>query len=484
MYWINGRHRTDREICAGQNPAYRDTVFFLYHYTNYREKQFPPKSYTIKVATSNIIDFFKIGIWRDFSKKPKHIRYAVVMLRMLILAIERFTTKRIIDSAAALTYSTLLAIVPILAVVFAIARGFGYNKYIEQWFRDVLSSQPQAADTIVGFVNSYLIHTQSGIILGIGLLVMLWTVTILIRNIELAFNKIWQVKKPRSLFRTVTDYMGMFILAPIIIVFTSGISIFVATLTSGTDGLEVLAPMVRRLWEFTPYVLMSAIFIALYVFMPNTRVKIRCAIGPGILAGVAMQGLQLVYIHSQIWMSSYNAIYGSFAALPLFMLWIQISWNICLFGAELCYTSQNMEEFAFRTETYEISPRYRIMMAMMIMSIICKRFEKGEKPYTALELKLLTNIPIRITQQLLYELMDMHFVSEITSDEKGEESVYQPAEDLSRLTVGLLIDRYETTGKWELSLNMEGLSREKWNEAIANHANYLKTQKNILLKDL
>ena len=166
------------------------------------------------------------------------------------------------------------------------------------------------------------------------------------------------------------------------------------------------------------------------------------------------------------------------------MLWVQISWNICLFGAELCYTSQNMEDFAFRTETYEISPRYRIMMAMMIMSIICKRFEKGEKSYTALELKLKTNIPIRITQELLYELVDMHFVSEITSDEKGEESVYQPAEDLSRLTVGLLIDRYETTGKWELSLNMDGLKHEKWNEVIANHTEYLKMQRKVLLKDL
>lgn len=430
------------------------------------------------------IDFFKYGIWKDFSRKPRHTRFAVATLRMLILAIERFTTKRIIDSAAALTYSTLLAIVPILAVVFAIARGFGFNKYIEEWFRGVLSSQPQAADTIVGFVNSYLIHTQSGIILGIGLVFMLWTVTILIRNIELAFNRIWQVKKPRSFFRTVTDYMGMFILAPIIIVVTSGISIFVVSFANETEGFELLAPMVRRLWDLTPYVLMSAVFIVLYVFMPNTKVKLRCAIGPGILAGVAMQGLQLFYIHSQIWVSSYNAIYGSFAALPLFMLWVQISWNICLFGAELCYTSQNMEESAFRTETYEISPRYRLIMSMMLMSHICRRFEKGEKPYTALELKLKTNIPIRVAQELLYELTNMHMVSEVTSDEKGEESVYQPAEDLARLSVGLLIERYESAGKWEISLNMKDADHGKWNATIANHARYIEAQKSILLKDL
>ena len=436
------------------------------------------------MTIKDITDFYKVGIWRDYSNNPQSQRLIIASFRMLILTIESFTTKRMINNAAALTYSTLLAIVPILAVVFAIARGFGYNKYIEEWFRNVLSSQPQAAETIIGFVNSYLIHTKSGIILGIGLVFMLWTVTMLIRNIELAFNNIWQVKKPRSFFRTVTDYMGMFILAPIIIVVTSGISIFVATVTSQTEGMELFAPMVRILWDIMPFVLMSAIFIALYVFMPNIRVKLKCAIWPGVLAGVAMQGLQLFYIHSQIWVSSYNAIYGSFAALPLFMLWVQISWSICLFGAELCYTSQNMEEYAFRTETYEISPRYRMIMSMLIMSMICKRFEKGESPYTALELKLNTNIPIRITQNILYELIDLGLINEISGDEKGDVSVYQPAQDISRLSVGRLIDKYETKGKWELKLNMSEANHEKWNKVIAEHSAYLKKQREILLKDL
>lgn len=428
--------------------------------------------------------FFRKGIWLDYSKRPGYQRAAIALTRMMILTIERFTTKRIVNSAAALTYSTLLAIVPILAVVFAIARGFGYNKYIEEWFKEILSSQPQAADTIIGFVNSYLVHTQSGIILGIGLVFMLWTVTMLIRNIEMAFNSIWQVKKPRSFFRTVTDYMGMFILAPIIIVLTSGISIFMAAFANQTNGIDLLKPMARFLIDLTPYLLMSGIFIALYVFMPNTKVKLKCAIGPGILAGVAMQGLQLFYINSQIWVSSYNAIYGSFAALPLFMLWVQISWNICLFGAELCYTSQNMEEYAFRTETYEICPRYRIIMAMLITSAICKRFEKGDAPYNALQLKYKTNIPIRITQDILYELNDMGLINEISGDEKGEVSVYQPAQDLRRMSVGLLIEKYETKGKWNIDLNMEQADHEKWTQIINIHKDYLKKQKHILLKDL
>ena len=194
-------------------------------------------------------------------------------MKKILLAIRFFTAKRVLTQASALTYSTLLAIVPILAVVFAIARGFGYSKYIEIWFRDAFSTQPQAADIIIGFVNSYLVHTKSGVFLGIGLLFMLYTVLMLVSNIEDTFNEIWQVKKSRSLFRTFTDYLAMFFVFPILIVLTSGISIFMATMADQMEGFMMLGSAVRFLIDLIPYVLMSAMFIALYIFMPNTRVS-------------------------------------------------------------------------------------------------------------------------------------------------------------------------------------------------------------------
>jgi membrane protein len=213
--------------------------------------------------------------------------------------------------------------------------------------------------------------------------------------------------------------MAMFLLAPIIIVVTSGISIMMATFANGIGEYMFIGPTLRFVLRLLPYVIMSAVFIALYVFMPNTKVRIKSAIIPGILAGVAMQGLQLVYIHSQIWVTGYNAIYGSFAALPLFMLWVQISWTICLFGAELSYTNQNLEEFAFRAKTEDLSHRYRLLLSGYLMTLICHRFEEGKKPYTALELKLLTNIPIRITHDLLEGLTRINMLTEVTKDEKG-----------------------------------------------------------------
>ena len=283
--------------------------------------------------------------------------YLAKIYRKLYLTIRFFTEKRVMTQAAALTYSTLLAIVPILAVVFAIARGFGYNKYIEIWFRDMLSSQPQAADVIVGFVNSYLIHTQSGIFLGVGLIFMLYTVLMLVNNIEDTFNQIWQLSSSRPIIRSLTNYLAMFFLFPIIVIVSMGISILLATLSDSMNHYLFIGPMVHWLLQLSPYILLSLLFIVLYVYMPNTKVRLSCAIIPGILAGIAMQVLQLFYIYSQIWVTGYNAIYGSFAALPLFMLWVQFSWTICLFGAQLTYTNQNLNRYGVNLEPLDIHPK-------------------------------------------------------------------------------------------------------------------------------
>ena len=422
------------------------------------------------------------GIGKGDVSKMRFLLYSV--LKKLLLAIEFTTTKRITSAAAALTYSTLLAIVPIFAVVFGIARGFGYNKYIEEWFRESFSSQPQVSEIIIGFVNSYLVHTKSGLFLGIGLLFMLFTVIMLISNIERTFNDIWQVKKPRSMFRTITDYTSMLLLMPVVIVITSGISIFFATIFKQIEDTMVIGSLAQFFLQLLPYVLMSGVFIALYLFMPNTKVKLSCALVPGILAGVAMQGLQLFYIHSQIWVSSYNAIYGSFAALPLFMLWIQISWLICLFGAELCYASQNMDDYAFKAKTEDLSHRYKMLLSLVLASRICRNFSEGGKPLSALKLKLATGIPIRIVNDLLYQLVQINILTEIPGGDKDGESLYQPAECITRLSVGTLIDRMEAQGKWSLTIDVKQLSSTAWKKIIAERNAYLNSQREVLLKDL
>ena len=199
-------------------------------------------------------------------------------------------------------------------------------------------------------------HAKSGVFLGIGLVCMLYTVLMLVNNVEETFNEIWQVNNSRSLYRSFTNYLAAFFLCPIFIVLTTGFSIVLTTVASSMPDVLMLGSVVKHLLDLLPYLLLSMLFVGLYVSMPNTRVDWRCAIVPGIIAGVGMQWLQVFYVHSQIWVTGYNAIYGSFAALPLFMLWVQISWTICLFGAELTFANQHLKQYGIHVEQANFHP--------------------------------------------------------------------------------------------------------------------------------
>ena len=343
------------------------------------------------------------------------------------------SAKRVMGTATNLTYSTLLAFVPIMAVVFAIARGFGYSMYIEEWFRNSLSSQPDAANTIIGFVNSYLVHTKKGMFLGIGLVFMLFTVLMLISNIELAFNDIWQVKRQRSLFRTVTDYITLLFFMPIVIVISSGLSITVTALNHQLGDMVVIGPVVSFIIELSPYLLWSLAFIALYIFMPNTKVKLRSALLPGILAGVCMQVFQLIYINSQIWISNYNAIYGSFAIIPFFLLWLQTSWIICLVGAELSYCRQNADDF-LTTSFQGLCFQDKVDISWEIMQLVIENFRDGSRPYTDMEIKIKVGKPMRVVKELLYDLQRADYLAELTYDEKGDTPHFLPAQDAGNMS--------------------------------------------------
>ena len=390
--------------------------------------------------------------------------------------------KRVLASASRLTYSTLLALVPILAVVFAIARGFGYSIYIEEWFRDLFKAQPDATEIIIGFVNSYLINTKKGVFLGIGLLFMLGTVLMLISTIEETFNDIWLVRKPRSMFRTFTDYMALLFALPIGIVAISGLSIWMQAFNRHLIDITIIGPLMKFCIELIPYVVLSAVFVGLYVFMPNTKVRLRSALWPGIAAGVSMQLFQLIYVNSQIWVSNYNAIYGSFAVIPLFMLWMQISWTIILVGAELSYTIQNHDEFLSSNSQSELSYKTRFVLSAKIMSIICKRFAEGGQAYNSMQLKLQLGISMRVLSRLLYDLQQIHFITEIMHDDKGEEVLYQPAEALDILTIGELHSRLAQLGS-DIDSDILSVS-EEWKSAILLYDEYIDKARSIELKSL
>jgi membrane protein len=394
-----------------------------------------------------LIKFITFGIWQDSVYQKLSLKNAVAYVtRVVYILVNRFNADSISNKAAALTYSTLLSIVPILAILFGIARGFGFDNLLRQQIEQGLLGNNEASKYIFQFVDSYLSQTTGGVFLGVGLIALLWTFISLVNNMESIFNVIWYVKKSRTAYRKLTDYFSILILMPILIIISGGLSIFMSTLVSKIEGYALLAPMMKFGISLIPYVLSWLMFTALYVFMPNTSVKLLYALIAGLIAGSLFQAFQFLYISGQVWVSKYNAIYGSFAALPLFLLWLQVSWTICILGAQLTHIMQNFKRYDNYKEVNNASYEYRNYLAVVLMSVICKQYAEGnESPYSARQLSNKCHIPIQLTQMVLNELMEAELLI-MNAPDKSQEEIYLPASGCVDITLAETIDRLSTKG--------------------------------------
>ena len=363
------------------------------------------------------------------------------------MAVELFIDTNLSSLASALTYSSVLGAVPILAIVFAISRGFGFDALVREKLLENVRFTPEMTDILMDFVNSYLERAKGGVFIGVGLVMLFYTLISLTSNIQTSFNTIWHVKSSRNIYRRAVDYISIFFLLPIVIVITSGLQIFLAGATHFLPDFALISDGLQLTIELTPYALAGLAFAALYKMMPNTDVRWGAVFLPGMLAGIAFQGLQWFYIHSQVWISSYNAIYGSFAAIPLFMLWMQLSWTICLFGAQLSYANQMEADFAFEKSAPRLNRRYHDSIAVLIMARLCQEHDKGIA-VTARNLAIQTGVPLSLVNAILYELMSNErnpLVSEVV---RGNRSVphFEPATNINNITVGYVMNYLDELG--------------------------------------
>jgi len=434
---------------------------------------------------NTFLRFLTEDIWRIEKSEVNKTRFSIYeVLKILYLCIKRYQSNRTSSRASALTYSSLIAAVPIAAILFAIARGFGLSGMVENSLKSSIALPGDTVDILIKFANAYLQQTKNGLFIGVGLLALLWSVTLLTNNIELAFNYIWNVRRTRSLYRKVTDYFSMFLFLPILIVVSSGLSIFMSQVLGDMEQFQLLAPVGRFFLRLIPYVLTWLMFTALYIFMPNTHVKFRPALISGILIGTAYQIFQFIYIGLQLYVSRYNAIYGSFAALPLFMIWLQLSWSIILFGVELTYAQQNIRNFAFDKDTRNISRRYQDFVTLLVMSLIVKRFENEEPPYEAEEISEQHRIPLRLVKKVLDLLLEIDLINELFVDTKNNKVAYQPAFDINKLTISLMLDRINRLGSENFKLDTENLYANHWEALEAFQRCGDDQLNNRLVKDL
>ncbi len=400
-------------------------------------------------------------IWNiDESTYKGWRRWMIRILKFLIIIVESFTKDNLINYASALTYSSMMAAVPVLAIVFAVARGFGFGELVENKLRESIRLNDDITEHILTFINSYLNNTHSGIFLGVGLIMLLYVVVSLTSNIETAFNSIWHVGNSRNVYRRFTDYVSVFFLLPIAIIVTSGISLFLMTFRSFLPDYQLVNNTIQLLVQLAPGLLLTLALMLLYKLMPNTQVKFRHVILPSILAAATFQTVQYFYLHYQIKLSSYNAIYGSFAAIPLFMLWLQISWTICLIGARMCYASQNMEDYVFERSSQNLSRRYRDAICLLLMSRICKRFAAAGTPFTIATLAQNTRLPQSLVKLLLEELVQMRLLVSF-NNESGTQTHYLPAMDINHMTIENILNHIDSMGTESLSRTWQ-LRTQEW----------------------
>lgn len=406
-----------------------------------------------KIDRAKIRNFVTHDVWHvKLDKFPKWQRGMIKILRVSILAVKDFVRKNLALRASALTLYSLLSIVPVVAMIFGIAQGFGLQEYLDSQLKNILVGQPEVLENVMNYAHNLLGSTKGGVIAGLGFVLLLWSVLQVLSNIEEAFNSIWDVQKPRTMARQFTDYLSMMLVAPIFIVISGAANIYITTQVQNIlIHLSFLGPAITELiiisLQVLPYITTSVLFFILYLVMPNTRVKPRAALTAGIIAGCVFQLFQWAYIAFQIGVSRYNTIYGSFASIPLFITWLQFSWMIVLVGAEISFSVQNIALFESEKQTGNISHKMRMLYCLYIMHFIAKKFKDALQPPDASEIATKLNLPLSLTRSLLSTMQKCDLLAKTIEEGKNKDYCYVPALDLQYLRVGFIINKIESLGQ-------------------------------------
>jgi membrane protein len=424
-------------------------------------------------------------LWRiTDAELSRHKRLPFRLLKVIVIAVKGIGRDNLAVKASALTYSVMFALVPLIALFIAIGKGFGIEDSIKSWLTDALAAQKELIPFIMGFVDRYLDSAQGGVFIGIGIVILLVSVMNLLNQVERTFNNIWQVKKSRSLLRQFTSYFSSLFIIPVLIALTGGVNIYFNNLLNQYELVKVFSPLLTFGMQLTPYVVSWLVFTAIYISVPNTKVKFQSGFIAGVVAGTAFQFFQILYIEGQSYLSRYDMVYGSFAAIPLLLLWLQISFTIILLGAEISYASQNLQNYDYEGDTNNISIRYKKFISLFLTYVIVRRFANNEPPMRDDEFSTTYKLPIRLINQVLAELTQAKIITEIVdSDEKSK--AYQPAMDIHQLSIHNLFDRLESDGA-ELFLSNKNEELDLlWNKYIQlDQESTGKANSKLLIKDI
>lgn len=434
---------------------------------------------------SDIVHFIRYDMWRrtatEFDGFFQRLGYEII--RTIVLVVRGFTSKNLNDKAKSLTYSLIFAIIPILAMIVAVAKGFGVADVIEQQLNHSFLGETNLVPTIMEMVQRYLDTAQDGLFIGIGLVILLWAVYSFFQSVETAFNRIWNVKNSRSILRQVTTYIAILVLIPVLIVCSAGINIIVHTTVESTIHIAAIRDFLQTSGvKFFQFVIVWLLFTGMYIAVPNTKVRFISAFIPGVLMGTLFQLLQMLSVYLIAMLSRTSIVYGAFATIPILMTWLQYTSLLILIGAEMSYAIQNNEEFEYEQDLNTMSRRYKDFIMLYLLSVIIARFENDEAPLTAHELAIRDHLPIRLVNRLLGRMTETGILREVYVENK-EEKTFQPALDTHKISVGMVISRIDKQGTELFLQNTSAEMQQFWERYIRIIENH-RTLDAILVSEL
>ena len=410
-----------------------------------------------------IREFIQYDLWRQSHigiHAPKK-RFLYRLLQTLILVGRGFKDQVLVVCANSLSFALLFAFIPMMALIYAVARGFGFEEVFTEQLTGSFLAEANIAPVLLEWVERYLATARDGLFLGIGLVVLIWAVYAFFNMLENSFNSIWNVKKTRSFGRRMTNYVMTLLLVPVLVVVTSGISIFLNSTEVLSSVLQAIEPLRRFMLRFIPFVATSAVFTWIFIAIPSTKVKFSSAIIPGVLMGFLYQVVQALSMYLVVLFTRMSIVYGAFSAIPLVLIWLNITCWLLLIGAELAFAIQNNDLFAYERDIETMSRRYKDYVMLYLLSVIVRRFEHGETPQTAHEMAMQNQLPIRLVNQLLARLEDTNIVRRVYVEQEEYEA-FVPAMDTRLITVEMVIGKISAQGTEDFLLHTPAEMQAFW----------------------
>lgn len=382
----------------------------------------------------NITRFFAVTLWQDLPAKSGLVwRWLINILRVSYIVIHELTIGELNLRAMSLVFTTLLSLVPLIAVAFSVLKAFGVHNKIEPTLLSVLEplgpKGPEITANIIGFVQ----NVDVKVLGSVGVLLLLYTIVALIQKIENAFNFVWRVKKTRTLARRFTDYLSVVMIGPALVFSALGLAATVMSheVVAHLQAIEPFGTLILYASKLTPYFMIILAFTFLYKFIPNTQVKIGAAMIGAVVAGVLWITLGKLFASFVASSSNYTAIYSGFAVLFFFMLWLYLAWLIMLTGSQVAYYLQYPKQVRFGGQDYRLSPRLRDKEGLWLMTVMAKQFYLQKPALSVHDLELKTGLASDLTQDLLTIFEQGKLIVEL----EGDMPCYQLAQDIAQIKV-------------------------------------------------